>query len=190
MPGRHVATAVGAVSLFLISSVAWAGFVQGSFWCEFPDDPNQTDHAWAFNYDASTLTLGESIEMMGPDQVTMSGETAEDSVFHVTKTVENVSGVEWNGYELLISGTGVRFVGSAFSDVFQNQLVTDSKITFSAPEVVPSGEGNTVTLDFNVEVSTVGLFELTITQNPIPEPGTIALLVLGALVFVFTRKRS
>jgi hypothetical protein len=178
-----------------MATTARAGFVEGSFDCNFPDDPDENGHTWDFDDATDTLTLGESIAAVGPDAVQMCGETDSDPIFHVTKEVENVSGVTWTGYKLTLDGAGgVEFANTGdgsktFSDVFSTVTPTGTLVLDFSGGSLPSGTGNTVTLDFEILVPTTGTFEFTLTQNPIPEP-TPALLLIAGGVALFMRRRA
>jgi hypothetical protein len=177
---------VAAVAVVISCASAQAGFVDGTFWCEFPDDPNQANHDWTFDYGLEELTLGEAIPAVGPDSVIMSGETNMDPTFHVLKDVQNLSGVEWTGYILTLTGTDVSFQGPAGSTRFNTVIVSPNMIEFYAPNPVPHGDS--VVLDFYINVASTGLFEFTVTQNPIPEPATLGLLAIGGLAMLRRRR--
>lgn len=176
----------GLLIVLAMTNLSFAGFVNGTFQCAFPDDPTQAIHSWNFNYDIYKLTLAENLPALGADQVIMSGQTDEDPVFTVTKTVTNSSTITWTSYELTLSPTGPLFTGTPSSDVFSSAVISDGglKITYSGGSLAP---GNTVNLNFSILVSSIGMFSVCLTQNPIPEPATIAMLSLGALAF-FRRK--
>jgi hypothetical protein len=167
---------VAAVTIFC--GIAHAGVVD--FQCTFPQDPQQSYHIWAFDDQNLELTLTEAINGAGADQVIMSGGADGDPTFHVIKEVENQTGVTWTGYELHLSGAGVSFVPPAGSSHFLTSNVTANLIEYFSPNPVPNGD--TVVLDFYINLSESGLFSFTLTQIPIPEPATLGLLALGGLL--------
>ncbi|MBN1787733.1 MAG: PEP-CTERM sorting domain-containing protein [Sedimentisphaerales bacterium] len=189
MKGREeamVAKRVIAV-LLVITSYSFAGIVPGTFNCTFPDDPNGMLHEWNFDYDTDTLTLAEHIPALGEDSVFMSADTDSDPTIHITKTVTNESGYTWTAYTLDLDGSyGSTFVGTPSSDVFGSAVIEPGnlQITFSSP--APVLPGMSVDLDFDINILSTEGFNICITQNPIPEPLTLALLGLGA---AFIRRR-
>lgn len=144
---------------------------------------------WVFAMQAEKGHLGMQEKFKGrePFPIAVSGETDEDPIMHVTKEVENSSGIAWLAYEVLLEGTDVEFVGVATSSHFGPGVVTPTLITYSAPNPVLPGE--TLVLDFDINVASVGLFSFAVTQTPTPEPATLALLGFGGLGLAVMRRR-
>ncbi len=186
---------IGVVTLF--GTAAQAGFVNPAdspgaapFTCEFPSPVNQ--HNWTFDYSGPSLTMNEAIHSASKDLVLMSGETDSDPIFTVVKTIQNTSGIAWTSYILSLSGgTGATFVaGSASAGGKKLQTVDyihPAAIKFSGANPVKNGE--LLTLSFDINVPTSGLFNFSLTQEPVPEPATMALLGLGSLG-LFCRRRG
>ena len=188
----------GVLLVGMVASSAGAGFIVDTIEVDLPEGNGQGHHGppawakcpeWAFALQAQKGHLGMQEKFKGhePLPVAVSGETDEDPIMHVTKEVENDSGIAWLAYEVLLEGTGVEFVGAATSSHFGPGVVTPALITYSGPTPVLPGE--TVVLDFDINVATVGLFSFTLTQTPTPEPATLALLGFGGLGLAVMRRR-
>lgn len=185
---RTITLIFGMVVVILACGVAQAGFI--SFGCYFPEDPYEYDHQWDYDFANSRLTVTEKLlskPAAGGDQLEITGVTDAGSTFTLVKTITNVTGETWTGYDLeLISNTtfidgtagSTKFGSSSFSDDFKI-------VHFDAPQLVLSGE--VVTLQVDIRVPTVGLFDFTIAQHPLPEPTSIMLLGIGVLLL---RKRK
>jgi len=179
-----------------IAGAAQAGFVNpddvpsaAPFTCEFTNPANS--HEWDFDYAMPTLTMNEIIGAVAADNVMISGETDSDPVFTVIKTITNTSGVTWTGYNLTLAGSGIpTFVaGSAGAGGGKLQNVAyphPAAIVFSGNNPVHNGE--LLTLQFDINVPTTGLFDFSLTQHPVPEPTTIGLLGLGSLTLLRKRR--
>lgn len=185
---------------------ATAGFV-GDLYLEFqPPRPHPGPGgrggppAWARNPDwvvemigekrqRAELFIPETLEGDGEYPVLIEGETDEDPIMAISKAVLNASDYAWYSYEVLLEGAvGITFVnGSASSDIFSVLSEEPLKIVFGAPDpVLPT---QTVTLNFEINIATSGGFGFTLVQSVVPEPATLSVLILGAGVVLFRRKR-
>ncbi len=109
----------------------------------------------------------------------------QDPQFAITLTVENNTGFIWTGYVLeLDQGENATFFGTASTSGPEFGTVTypgDKTINFSGTEYVDIGES--VTFNFVIDVPNFG-DGFALTQTPIPEPATIALLGLGSILLL------
>ncbi|MHC4694073.1 MAG: PEP-CTERM sorting domain-containing protein [Planctomycetota bacterium] len=185
---RTIQSILGVGVVILACSIVEAGVV--SFDCHFPDDPYEYYHDWDYDFLNDELTLTERLFGMPSstgDQVVMSGETDGSTTFTVIKTVTNTTGTTWMGYDLELISIGTFVDGTAGCTKFgTHSFSEDFKILhFYAPQSVL--ETQTVTLQVDINIPTTGLFEFTMAQHPTPEPSTLLLLALGA---VMLRKRT
>lgn len=184
------------IFLAVTGIVAEAGFVDPTinpdaapFVCDFANKENS--HGWSFNYVDAVLTIDEVIGAVALDDIMMTGETDSDPIFTVVKTVENNSGVDWTGYEFALSGTAnAVFVfgtaGAAGGKLEAVSYVDSQTIVFSGSHPVLNGE--TVTFQVDVQVPTTGLFDFSMSQQPIPEPATMTLLAIGSSLLLRRRQ--
>ena len=186
---------MGVMTFF--SAVAQAGFVNpdespgaAPFSCGFP--ATQNEHEWDFDYSVPVLTMEEVIYSTGLDEVLLSGETDEDPPFTVVKTIQNTSGVAWTSYILSLSGGGGATFIEGSASAGGNKLQTVNYLHAAAIEFTganPVADGELLTLSFDINVPTTGLFNFSLTQEPVPEPATMGLLGLGGLGLFGRRRR-
>ena len=187
-----VFVSAGVIALF--STVAQAGLVDSSLDCNFPGDPYMYRHEWSVNYGLAELTIVQTFDELGPDVAELSGETDSDlTSFTVIGRATNSTATTWTGYtltlyDLVSKATFVNGSAGAVGSKLQTVAYLDSTtIEFSGDD--PVLDGHLLQFQFDILVPTAGAFELTLTQNPIPEPATIALLGLGSLALLRRRKR-
>jgi len=194
MMNKFATVFVSAGVIAFFSTVAQAGLVDSSFDCNFPGDPHMHRHEWSVNYGQAELTIIQTFDELGPDVAELSGETDSDSTsFTVIGRVTNDTAATWTGYTLTLynlvnEATFVNGSAGAVGSNFQTVAYPDSTtIEFSGDD--PVLDGHLLQLQFDILVPTTGAFELTLTQNPTPEPATIALFGLGALILLRRGKR-
>jgi hypothetical protein len=166
-------TLVGVV--LFVSSAAYGDLVSFSAdavasWCD----------AWA--------VVSQGISTIAPVQLHMTA--LANSTFTITTTTTNETTFTWTSYILTLDPQGdATFVQqNAGSTKFKTvDYVSLYRIDFLAPdEVLP---GQVVTLQFDVDVPDGVPSTISLTQNPIPEPATAALLGLGGLALLIRRRK-
>jgi len=167
-------TAIAVVVLF--SSMAHGTLVSFS-----------TDEVSSWSPSGAVISLG--LPSLDPRNVTMNAES--HSTFTVTSTVTNETSFTWIGYEVTLDPTdAATFVaGSAGSTKFGTIHEVDAwTLEFWAPtEVLPT---QVVTLQFDIHIPDTGSYTFTLTQNPIPEPATVAMLGFGMLALIIRRQHA
>lgn len=187
--------------MVFLSSAAYAGFVQVDIGTDFPPGQGIPDfvrsHLVTIFPDGqpgqgnALLEISEVLKKNTDATFKVFGSTDEDPVMHIKKEIENSSGMVWIGYNVTLSGSGVNFVAnSATSDKFTVASQDNFNIVYTQPQQIWPGQF--VTIEFDINVATLGDFGFTLTQSPdmveVPEPFTVALLGLGSLVFLSRRK--
>lgn len=185
---RKMTLILGMVAVIFACSTAGAGII--SFGCYFPADPYGYDHQWNYDFVNSRLAITEtllSLPTSEGDQIKISGETDADLTFTLIKTITNITGETWAGYDLELIDNTTFVDGTAGSTKFGTYSFSDDFkiLRFYAPQPVLNGE--VVTLQVDINIPTCGLFDFTMAQHPIPEPASIMLLGLGVLLL---RKRK
>ena len=201
-----VALLAAIVVMGTVSGSARGGFITTTIDVDLPDKPGRhhcgpPDWAhgpppWVFENLLPTraqLRMTEVFGGEGPFPVMVSGETDEDPIMAISKSVENGTNFDWFGYRIAIEGTGAAFVvGAATSDRFSVLSESPLEIAYYAQdpsEIVAAGE--TVSLGFDLNIASIGAFSFTLTQEsvPVPEPATLAFFGLGSLGLVAMRRR-
>ena len=157
--------------------------------CNFEDSSQISMPTYNFDYATQTLAMSESMLLIGEHAINMSGLTVGDPIFDVTISVQNTTGYAWTGYQLSLLGTGVQFdyTKTPNSNIFLSTNQQPLVLTYLAPNSVLSGQ--TVMLDFAINVASSGLFSFTLQQSPIPEPLTLSLFGLGSLLLIRKREK-
>jgi hypothetical protein len=140
-----------------------------------------------FTWSDIGAAIAQEITTIAPTKVTMTADA--DSTFIISTFVVNETGFTWSRYILTLDPVGATFVpGSAGSTKFLTVNYTNPHtLDFLAPVAVEPGQG--VTFQFNINVPDGPPYTFTLTHQPIPEPATLALLGLGALVLVAGRRK-
>jgi hypothetical protein len=135
-------------------------------------------------------------EFAHPSGVYSAGATY--STFSIHLVAMNDLGWTWTGYELKLSDTGsADFVPGSYSCADFCEPVKDGGLPHPILLTFERSPGDPGVLDgesahfyFDVRVLGAGSHTFELTQTPIPEPATLALLGIGALTLVTRRKTN
>lgn len=139
--------------------------------------------SWSF----SDVVITQTVSNPAPKDVIMTADA--DSTSTVVSIITNETGFIWTGYILTLATEGsATFVeGTAGSTKFATALYLDPRrLEFWNGAVLP---GKVVTFQFDVSFPDGPPYTYTLTHQPVPEPATLALLGLGALVLVAGRRK-
>lgn len=120
------------------------------------------------------------------------GTTDADPPLHITKDVTNGTNLTWVGYTLSLNPldphTFELLSPVPSSNAFTLVSSSPTQLVFGLPN--PVGPGNSVLLDFVINVVTTGQFSFSLTQSPIavPEPSAVLLVTLSFAAFVSRRR--
>jgi hypothetical protein len=174
------------VMIMIFGSTVHAGFVDPAlnsgaapFNRDFINTQNQHQCNFDDNPAAPTLTMTENIKSFSLDDILLICETDEDPTFTVIKIIENDSGITWTSYILTLFGGGGAIFIKGSASASGNKLQTVHYLHTAATKFTglkPVAPSEFLTLSFNINVPTTGLFNSTLTQEPVPEPATMSLL--------------
>lgn len=173
----------------LFTSIAVVVFLSGAAQAELVSFSSDVTYSWS---PGGAVVMQGISTLASPSVITMNAQA--NSSFTLNLTVVNESAITWTGYELTLDPFGyVTFVaGTAGSTKFGTIEFDEQQdpctLKFWAPvNVLPT---QTVGLQFDIYIPGGSPHTFELTQQPIPEPATVALLGLGAAVLLTRRKRQ
>jgi hypothetical protein len=152
--------------------------------------------------DADNYTMiitGDQSQSPGIVSGSFSQETADDPTVKVINSVNNDTGLNWTGYHVTVSMDRTFTISSALpsipgdwiASITQQPVLVGSdwvgQLDFSAGTPVADGD----TLEFSYKITFGGSTHYKYDQDmiPVPEPGSIVLLVGGLLGLLAVRRR-
>jgi hypothetical protein len=166
----------------------WSGWLSGS---------DAHTYTWDFDYDLQLLTVQETILAFRPDAswgFGIDGRVDSDSTFSVVRTITNETGVTWTAYGMFAPpppvGSGYVRPNIVYGTIEFTKFETVEHrypvLEFSGPPFVLDGESFTMSFDmhapYDARYDDPGRFHGGWGILIIPEPATLLLLGLGALV--------
>lgn len=144
-----------------------------------------------YSWSPGGAVVMQGISTLAPPSVITINAQANSSFTIIVTAVNNTS-FEWTGYRLDLDPLGnATFVnGAAGSTVFDNTNIDYAPYTLKFWEPNPVPIGSAVGLQFDIDIPGGSPHTFELTQQPIPEPATVALLGLGAAVLLTRRKRQ
>jgi hypothetical protein len=159
------------------------------------DDPSDSVIVTGSQLIGDTWIVGESFLATGSGVGTLdaTGLADEDPVITITKNVVNVSGFDWYGYQVELTGDGTYQYDATASEGGRTYLTaeTDTGFTFYGWDPIQPGEE--LGLSFSLLLPAGG-FQFGIDQTPlgarVPVPGALALAGIGAAAIGCLRRRK
>ena len=193
-----VVGALGLTTIFV--NICDAGVVSMDthlIWGGWPPDAHTYTLDFDFDYDLQLLTVQETILELPPDAswgFGIAGRVDSDSTFSVVRTITNETGVTWTAYRMFGPTPPAGPSDVRATIVYETiEFTKFGKIEdrdpyhvleFSGPPFVLDGESFTMSFDMHAryDASSDGRFRGGRAIVIIPEPATVLLLGLGALV--------
>ncbi len=198
-----------AAALLLGVSAAHAGVLVGTLAATPNPNSSNDSRLWFGGYpanvtDASSVQLFANItaNSEASDGFKFGGSIDSDPHIEIIERITNSSTTTWTAYTVTVvpdSNSTVSNLAALFpgppdfgvtSSNFTTASTTGNSLTFSGGAVTP---GQTVVLDFAYDISLInnsfpGNFSYAIVNSPTPEPTTLGVLSVAALLLVKRRR--
>jgi hypothetical protein len=155
---------------------------------------------------ANALTIDKTFTSLDPIDITFHVMmTGSPTMYSITDTVNNNSGVTWSDFHFIVlfPGGGTTFVGNPAptsdgdgSFVLRpdpESFLPDTTILDWSGGTVPSGQKVIFTATLDVNDNPFGDYDFTLREQPtVPEPGslTLALIGFGAAIILISQRKT
>ncbi len=194
------------IILFVVAGLAWCSISNATITNVTYSNYSggAMSNAWA-GWDSPNLTLnihGQQYSVPGLGGGTIYTQSAGDPTLTLHSIIDNDTTFAWNAYHVNVTMSSSFTLSNQFvnlpndwtATITQQPILTNSvyvgQLDYFSGAPVPIGG----TLDFGFDMIFSGAtqFGFTIELSPVPEPGTLGLVIIGGLVsfgFAVARRR-